>query len=322
MRKSQNQDQPLFVIAVCTRNRTMFDANCALGLGQLTLPPNFQYAIILVENNSNATPCDADEHIAGLRLHHFVEPRHGLAFARNRALIEADRLEAMWLAFVDDDAKPLPDWIEEYVSAISASPSHKFFYGQYWYQYPEGYSAAFPQDPTDLNLVKSRKTKFGGGNLLIHRDIFNANRENLRFDPRFNGCGGEDIDFRRQATTARINAIPVPSAVIVERIEGERTLLSRGLSRHLNHGVSSIVMAKKHGSTGRVAIGLSVHVPKLLIELLSKTLLAFVAHLSLSPVRRQLLNETLMAGARFIGMITALFGYRGCYYLSRSRRIT
>ena len=306
MRDSQNQDQPLFVIAVCTRNRAMFDANCALGLGQLTLPPNFQYAIILVENNSSATPCDADEHIADLRLHHFVEPRHGLAFARNRALIEADRLEAMWLAFVDDDAEPLADWIEEYVSAISASPSHKFFYGQCWYQYSEGYSAAFPQDPTDLNLVKSRKTKFGGGNLLIHRDIFNANRENLRFDPRFNGCGGEDIDFRRQAIAAQFGAFPVPTAVVVERIEGRRTRLTTGLARHVNHGVSSMMMAKKHGSPLQFVIGMSVHLPKLLIQLLLNSGRVAIAFLWASPSRQQLLEETLMAGARFFGICMAI----------------
>ena len=317
MKNTQHQEQPLFAIAVCTRSRATFDSNCALGLAELTLPTNFRYAFILVENNSAAIESGANENISGVQLHHFVEPRHGLTFARNRALIEADNLEALWLAFVDDDARPLPNWISEFVAVLSEHPQHKFLYGQYWYHHPEGYSAAFPNDPNDLDSVKRRQTKFGGGNLLIHHDIFSADRKNLRFDPRFNGCGGEDIDFRRQATGAKINPIPVPEAVVIERIEGERAMLARGIVRHLNHGVSSMLMARKHGSFMQVTVGMSFHLPKLLIQLILKTGRVVIAHLSLSPSRHQLLGETLMAGARLLGICMAIFGYRGGYYTSR-----
>lgn len=319
MENRQALEPPLFAIAVCTRDRATFDANCAHGLAGLTLPEKFRYVVILVENNSIATPSEAEETVSGMQLCHFVEPRQGLAFARNCALAKAEHLGALWLAFVDDDARPLPDWISEFVAALSRHPRHVFFYGSCWYQYPDGFSAAFPRDPGDLDSVRHQTPKFGGGNLLLHRDVFDSDIGNLRFDPRFNGCGGEDIDFRRQATAAKIAAFPVPTAVVVEQVEGRRAQLTTGLARHVNHGVSSMMMAKKHGSLMQVVIGMSVHLPKLLIQLLLSSSRVAIAYLWASPSRQQLLEETLMAGARLLGICMAICGYRGRYYTSKSK---
>lgn len=100
-------------------------------LQALEIPPGLRWEIWAIDNNSS------DDTIAQLRqiqqtwnrcpLHISQEPRQGAAFARQRAV----RLTAApWVAFLDDDNWPEPDWLREAIAFAEAHPQVGAFGGK------------------------------------------------------------------------------------------------------------------------------------------------------------------------------------------------
>jgi glycosyltransferase involved in cell wall biosynthesis len=101
--------RPRIAAVVCTYNRRPLLRLCVDGLlGQL-LPPG-EFEIIVVDNNSSDdTPQFLKEYSsAHPSLRAVREERQGLSAARNSGLAATD---APFVAFVDDDAIPEPDWL-------------------------------------------------------------------------------------------------------------------------------------------------------------------------------------------------------------------
>ena len=247
--------------------------------------------------------------------HCFLEPELGLSAVRNRVFAEAERLDAEWVACLDDDVLPIESWLEAYSEAMKSMPHGRLFHGQIWYRFPSGYSLVMERGPDDLAQVIEKPVRFGGGNLLIHASLY---REcGLRFDPRFDACGGEDTDFRRQAAALGIRAVPVPTAVIQETITGHRRTLRSGFHRKLNEGVAGILMLKKYGTPLAVAVGLSIQLPRRFFTVCVTWLRVLLACLLRSKKRSDTLRSAWAHSAQLMGNLLALCGYRGSYYARR-----
>lgn len=312
--------KPLLVIGVPTRDLSVFNAHCARGLQKLNFPPDFDYAIVLVENRrcptGYAVALDID---IPLHLHH--ESTLGLSAARNRVLNEADALQANWLAFLDDDVVPTDNWLLEYARAISETPGGQFFCGQCWYQFPAGYSFAIERDADTLEGLRQQEMRMGGGNLLMGSTIFSEIGLGLRFDPRFDACGGEDTDFRRQAAASNVDLIPVSSAIVQETVSAKRATFAVSFRRKFDHGVSSMVMLKKYGSTGMVAVGMAIQLPRMFMRLLLAWLRAGLSALGIENSGGEALHRALAGTAQFLGTVAGLIGYHGSYY-AEDRRLS
>ena len=312
MRKKK--EKPLILLAICTRDAAVFETHCAQGIAKLSFPPGFRYEVLLVENRREASP-RLGKVETGLLTHCFLEPELGLSAVRNRVFAEAERLDAEWVACLDDDVQPVESWLEAYAEAMKSTPHGRLFHGQIWFRFPSGYSLLFERDPDDLEQMIEKPVRFGGGNLLIHASLY---REcGLRFDPRFDACGGEDMDFRRQATLLGIKAVPVPTAVIQERISGHRRTLKSGFHRRLNQGVASILMLKKYGTPLAVAVGLSIQLPRRFFKVCVTWLRVLLACLLRSKKRSETLRSAWAHTAQLMGNLLALCGYRGSYYARR-----
>ena len=309
-------NKPLILIAVCTRDIAVFKANCARGIAQLSFPLGYRYELLLVENRreSSGDPC-----LSGIDIpvHYFLERQLGLSAARNRVFTEAQKCNADWLALLDDDVVPMDRWLDEYVRAIQSMPDAKLFYGQYWYRFPNGNSLAIERDPDSLEAIVQEPVRFGGGNLLMHESFYGVN--GIRFDPRFDACGGEDTDLRHQAAACGVLAVPVPRAVIQEAITARRATLLSGFHRKLDQGVSSFMMLKKYTPPLTVTAGLLVQLPLRFIRLLGDWWRAAQAHILLLEERDKLLDTALASSATFIGVIMGLCGYRGSYYARKDK---
>jgi len=312
--------KPLLVIGVPTRDISVFNANCARGLQRLNFPPDFDYAIVLVENRQcptgYAVALDID---IPLYLHH--ESTLGLSAARNRVLKEADALRANWLAFLDDDVVPMDNWLSEYARAISETPRGQVFFGQCWYQFPAGYSFAIERDADTLEGLRQQEMRMGGGNLLMESTIFSEMALGLRFDPRFDACGGEDTDFRRQAAASNVDFIPVSGAIVQETVSARRATFAISFRRRFDHGVSSMVMLKKYGSTGMVAIGMAIQLPRMFTRLLLAWLRVGFSALGIEKSGGEALHRALAGTAQFLGTVAGLIGYHGSYY-AEDRRLS
>jgi GT2 family glycosyltransferase len=100
-------DLPSVSVAVCTRNRAKDLAACLSALAQLKLPPT---EILVIDN---APENDATRDLVGNffpAVRYIVEPRPGLDWARNRAIVEA---RGEILAYTDDDVTVDPLWTEK-----------------------------------------------------------------------------------------------------------------------------------------------------------------------------------------------------------------
>lgn len=104
------------LIAVPTtgsREQSLLD--CVVAINNLELPPGVEWELILLQNGSD----DVAPGVAKLRddgptpLRVVLEPRKGIPFARNRAILDAIETGADYLAFIDDDAAPDSGWLVE-----------------------------------------------------------------------------------------------------------------------------------------------------------------------------------------------------------------
>jgi O-antigen biosynthesis protein len=114
-RPSARTDQPLVTVAVCTRERPEDIDRCIRALLLLDYP-NLDLLIV-----DNAPRTDATEQVVrrydGVR--YVREPRPGLDWARNRAILEC---RGEILAYTDDDVVVDPGWVAALARVFAADP--------------------------------------------------------------------------------------------------------------------------------------------------------------------------------------------------------
>ena len=107
---------PLVSVIVCTHNQAVLLEQCLQSLVAQTLSPD-QYEVVVVDNNST----DHTQTIVGrfiCRYPHIkvvAEQRIGVSHARNTGVACS---QADYVAFIDDDAQALPDWVKKIVAAF------------------------------------------------------------------------------------------------------------------------------------------------------------------------------------------------------------
>lgn len=107
---------PLVTVAVCTRDRTDDLALCLDSLDKLDYPA---LDVLVVDNAplSDSTECLVCKKYPHMR--YVREPRPGLDWARNRAIVEA---RGEIIAFTDDDVVVDPGWIKALAVIFSENP--------------------------------------------------------------------------------------------------------------------------------------------------------------------------------------------------------
>ena len=210
-RPTSTASAPLVTVAVCTRDRAGDLAACLDSLVSLDYP-NVDRLVV-----DNDPPDDSTERFVGDRfpsVRYVREPRPGLDWARNRAILEC---RGELLAFTDDDVVVDPGWVTALVEIFNADPgvmavtglviphelvtdAQRLFetYGGFgrgfarrWYRAPAGRSIAMPY---------AGSGKFGtGANMAYRRTLFDHVGG---FDPALdvgtctNGGGDLEMFFR------------------------------------------------------------------------------------------------------------------------------
>jgi glycosyltransferase involved in cell wall biosynthesis len=185
----------------------------------------FTYEIIIVDNAStddtpNVIASSASGNAVAIR--GFMEPRHGVAAARNRSILEAT---GEWVAFHDDDQSAEPSWLSELL-AMAERKNCLVVGGDVLLELP-------PMNRRRLSPVCRRllgeMTGFDGerrfnrrlvpgtNNLLIHRSVLE--RVGL-FDEHCDS--GEDADLYRRIRMANYECWFTPAAVVHHIIPPER----------------------------------------------------------------------------------------------------
>ena len=129
---------------ICTFNRANLLLDTLESLACQTLPKD-QYEILVVDNASTDATREvvlAFKRRAPVMVRYFLEEEKGVARARNRGWQEA---QTELVAYIDDDARAEPQWLESYINAFSTvTPSPPCMTGRVDLDWIGGRPAWFP----------------------------------------------------------------------------------------------------------------------------------------------------------------------------------
>jgi GT2 family glycosyltransferase len=204
---------PSVTVAVCTRDRTTDLKRCLDSLELLDYP---DLEVLVVDN---APRDDSTERLVGEnypKIRYFKEPRPGLNWARNRAILEA---QGEILAYTDDDCVVDPTWVKALAEVFSDNPEVMAVTGlvvpyeleteaQVLFERYAGFGRGFQRkwyredhkNGRQIAVLHGGAGKFGtGANMAYRRNLFN--RIGF-FDPALdvgtstNGGGDTEMFFR------------------------------------------------------------------------------------------------------------------------------
>ncbi len=240
------------VVGICTYQRleglsALLAALQRLQLGQLAAE---QITILVVDNSaagmSKAT-CEAAMSSTRFAIQYVSETRRGLAYVRNAALAEAQRLGATHLAFIDDDEVPEPIWLEQLYESIKREGAA----AACGPVYPLFEAAPGPWVPIQSYALTGLEDTVGHtGNTIL--DVKKLASLDLQFDIRFNETGGEDTYFFRALSSATGKPIAfADAAVIWERVPPSRMKARWLLRRWFRTGLVEARLRSAGAGTAR-----------------------------------------------------------------------
>lgn len=223
------------VVSVITFRRPEGLAALLAGLGSLRFEraaPELAFVVVDNDPAGSARPvCEAASASLPGPLRYTAEPRRGLSFARNRAVAVALDEAADYLAFVDDDEVPMPDWLDELLR-VAAAHRADVVAGRVLRRFerepPEWVSrGGFFLDPRMPTGTRVRTA--ATSNVLISNGV--PAGMGAMFDPRFGLTGGEDTHFFLRVAAAGYRIVWADDALVEERVPPERMQLGWILRR-------------------------------------------------------------------------------------------
>ncbi len=200
-----------------------------------TTPP---FEVFVVDNDASrsAEPAVRQARAEGLDVHYAVEPRRGIAAARNRSVAPA---RGEYVAFIDDDEEADPQWLVQLWSAVrrygadgSIGPVIPRFLDGTPRWLVDGKFFERPRFPTGTVLAaKLTRT----GNALVRRQLLMSLPG--PFDEMYDLTGGEDTDLFVRLVARGARFIAVDSAIVYEHLSPARTTVRWLLRRRFLAGL-------------------------------------------------------------------------------------
>jgi glycosyltransferase involved in cell wall biosynthesis len=107
-------------VCICTHNRPRYVRDCLDGLRRQTVGTGAFHLVLVDSGSTGSAAADLVRMVAefpGARLIRLEQP--GVSAARNAGAWAA---RTSYIAYLDDDAIPAPDWVERILQAIKAAP--------------------------------------------------------------------------------------------------------------------------------------------------------------------------------------------------------
>ncbi len=241
------REWPTVTVAVCTRNRTSDLARCLEALVHLDYP-SLDWVVVDNAPDDDSTHALVSEHYPAIR--YICEPRPGLDWARNRAILAA---EGDLLAFTDDDVVVDSGWVQALAQVFIDNPrvmavtglvvpyeletsAQQLFehYGGFGRGFEQKWYQVLPHQVVPWPLLGTGQ--FGtGANMAFRTEVFNHIGY---FDPALdvgtatNGAGDLELFFR--VIKAGLPLVYEPRALVYHR---HRQTYER-LKRQINYNGS------------------------------------------------------------------------------------
>lgn len=120
----------IVAVAICTFNRSDLLQKTLERICEIDHPVHYDWVLLIINNRStDNTPEVISRFSRRLPIQSFYEEEQGLSNARNRALVEAGKLDADFIVWTDDDVLPCQDWLTAYEREFAKSGKVGIFGG-------------------------------------------------------------------------------------------------------------------------------------------------------------------------------------------------
>lgn len=194
----------------------------------------FTYSVVVVDNDCIQSAERVTMEFAGVSsipITYCVEKKQNIALARNKALANA---QGDFIAFIDDDEYPAPDWLYLLLKTCQASAGDGVLgpVKPDFEQEPPKWAkkGGFFERPAHETGYAITLSDARTGNVLFRRKILNG--PDALFRVQF-GTGGEDVDFFREKLDRGCVFVWCNEAVVYEAVPPTRCTRSYLLRRSL-----------------------------------------------------------------------------------------
>jgi succinoglycan biosynthesis protein ExoM len=213
------------------------------------------FSVIVVDNDANASAQEVAR-ASVLDVMYVVEPKPGIAAARNRAMDEFEKFDA--IVFVDDDEYVTAGWLDRLVEQATAT-SAGVVIGPVQSLFPENApkwvkNGGFIQRPSWANgaLLTAGATN----NTLVKASAWRAGGS-PRFDDSFSATGGSDAKIFSVLLAQGVHIEFCEAAIVFEPVLEERMKLRWLIRRAYRNGiVSARIWAPRYGRMRTLGKGL------------------------------------------------------------------
>lgn len=235
-----------------------------------------------------------------------VEPRRGIPFARNTALLSVSP-ESEFIAFLDDDEVPSPQWLEailrvqaEFDADVVMGPVIPHYIEPPPQWIVEGRFFDGLHRPTGTRLQSAHT-----GNVIVRASVIRHLQ--IRFNEDMALTGGEDTHFFMQIVRAGYKIVFAEEAVVHEWLPPSRVNAVWILQRAYRLGTTLGLCERDLAGSARV---LFVRLAKGIGRIVFGTLyVALVPWFSSRPIKAEVVRgmRSIMFGA---GMVAGIMGWR------------
>lgn len=284
----------IILIGICTYNRNDLLERALEHINKLEIPEECEIRVVISDNNTNKEAYTVYEKFKdySFKLYYVHEQTPGIAFARNAILQKGIEINADYIAFIDDDEYPEPNWIKELydvmiehnASGATSAPT----------RIANGKVQPLAQRVKRRKRGEKRRT-CATSSVLFTIDI--VKKSDIWFDTCFGRMTGEDIDFFSRANNLGYTFVWSDKVLIYDELPAQRLTLEWKLDRAFNNGYLKIFLQKKYGKTN-----FNKNLAKTLFELGFFSILYFIVLFS-----SKLKNMCLLKIMDCMGKIKSIF---------------
>jgi succinoglycan biosynthesis protein ExoM len=247
-------ERSTIVVAICTynRNEALTALLDALLITAARLGERAGVGVVVIDDSTDGKArkvMKRFERRFERGIEYRISGRQNISLARNLALETASEL-ADWVAMIDDDCEPSPEWLRELLETQRRTGADAVS-GPMIRRVPPG----SPKWLTDEPFLEVGMERIEDEAQLMTASTFNSmissrwlkEHPAIRFDPALGVIGGEDMVFYRSAHTAGLRIRYSKRASVYENEPPPRATLSYQLRSFLWHGNTSYVTSTRAG---------------------------------------------------------------------------
>lgn len=283
--------------------------------------------VVIVDNEGSAKAeaiCERMRDETGLAVRYLHEPRRGIPYARNAGLDQVAP-STEFVAMIDDDEVPEPDWLEQLLLAqartaadvvrgavvpVFSDAAPAWIREGHFFGWPKPGRGAEGEGLTDGAELASASSN----NVLVRAAALRA--LDLRFDPTLTFTGGTDALFFRQMKLAGCRIVYAEGARVGEIVPPQRATFAYLWRAHYKQGCNKVprkLRLEKEGGVWRPMRMLVKRIPRELAEI-GGGALATARPLLAGHADMAHLNGGLLRIAKGLGGLAGMLGVRFAYY--------